>query len=474
MVRTRLAPSPSSSEKTLHLGNCRTALYAYLVAKKAGGVFTLRIENSDTARNVPGCAEGMLDDLHWLGLIPDEGYGTNNQPYGPYTQLEKLDRYKQMANYLLERGMAYKCVCSKELLDKQREEAFKRNPKAPFKYPGTCRNLKSDPDKNYVIRFKAPLEGETVHDDIVYNKITYPHCENYDWVIMREDGTALYNLAVVVDDIDMHITHVIRGRDHSGFNTLQQILFYKAFGANIPKFSHLCLVNNQEGKKLSKRDGAVSVKSVKALGYSPSAVLSYIAKLGWGHGNKEVFSLAELIELFDLKNCGKNDARFDFKKFAAINYEHLKTLSLVSDATYATHLLPFIQEKNIECSLEKLMSFVPLIRTRSKTLIEASNDLEPILKNKITIDPVASEKFLTPQIKPVLAKLAEVFSVSDWNEQSIRVATQKYLDEAKLTLKDIGQPLRVAIVGRTTSPELFQTMSAMDKNIVIDRIRAVL
>lgn len=472
-IRTRIAPSPSSSEKTLHLGNCRTALYAYLVAKKAGGQsqYILRIENSDTARNVEGCAEGMLDDLMWLGIPPTEGYGTNNQPYGPYTQLEKLDRYRQMAEYLMERGLAYKCVCSEELLNAQREEAMKRNPKAPFKYPGTCRNLNRDPDKNYVVRFKAPLEGETIHDDLVFGRITYPHHENYDWVILRDNGTALYNFAVVIDDMDMHINYVIRGRDHSGGNTLQQSLFYKAFDANIPKWAHLSMVNNSEGKKLSKRDGAVSIKSVKALGYTPQSVINYIAKLGWGHGDKELFSLGELTELFDLKNCGKSDVKFDYKKFSAIAYEHLKSNTLTSDTTYADHLLPFLTAKGIDICARRLTMLIPLVRTRSKTLLEAANELIPVLQQDITIDPSAAEKILTSEAKVKLSAYHTFLqSINDWTENNLRALTNDWLASQNLTIKDIGQPCRLSLTGRTQSPELFQLMSALGKDKVLNRI----
>jgi glutamyl-tRNA synthetase len=474
-IRTRIAPSPSSAEKTLHLGNVRTALYAYLVAKKAGGDFILRIENTDVPRNVEGCAEGMLDDLVWLGIAPNEGFGTNNQPYAPYTQLEKLTRYRQMAEYLLERGLAYKCVCSEELLNAQREEAMKRNPKAPFKYPSTCRNLKHDPDKGYVIRFKAPLEGETIHDDLVFGKITYPHKENYDWVIMRDNGVPLYNFSVMIDDMDMQITHVIRGRDHSGQNTLIQSLLYKAFDANIPTWSHLSMVNNASGIKLAKRDGAVSVKSVRALGYTPQSVINYIAKLGWGNGNSELFSLGELTELFDLKNCGKADVKFDHKKFSAIAYEHLKSQSLTPDTTYAQHLHPFLQSAGINTTVEHLKTLIPLVRTRSRTLLEACNELTPVLQQNITIDQPAVEKILTPEAKTKLSAFNTFLqSVNDWTETNLRTATNDWLASQNLTIKDIGQPTRCAIYGRTQSPELFQVMGVMGKETVLNRIKAQL
>jgi glutamyl-tRNA synthetase len=473
MVRTRFCPSPSSGEKTLHLGNCRTALFAYLVAKKASGQsqFIMRVENTDVARNVPGCAEGMLDDLIWLGIPPTEGFGTNNQPYGPYTQLERLPRYKQLAEDLISRGLAYKCVCSEELLNAQREEATRRNPKAPFKYPGTCRDLKHDPDNNYVIRFKAPLEGETIHEDLVFGTIHYPHHENYDWVIMRADGTPLYNFAVMTDDMDMHITYVIRGRDHMGSNSLIQMLLYKAFGANIPKMAHLPMVNNQQGVKLAKRDGAVSAKSMRALGYIPRAVLSYIAKLGFGHGDKELFSHDELVELFDLTKCGRNDGRFDPKKFAAINYEFLKSTSLTPTPHYTNHLLPFIEQRGLSVCPRRLDSLIPLTRTRSRNLQEAANELDPILRPTITIDPVAAEKILTPTARANLAAYHSFLqNLAVWDEDILRTRTNEYLARHNLTIKDIGQPCRLALTGRTQSPELFQVIAALGKETALQRI----
>src|ERR1019366_3818065 len=213
-VRTRLAPSPTSSNHSLHVGNVRTGLFAYLYAKKHGGVFYLRIEDSDVARNVDGCAKGMLDDLHWLGLSPDEGWGTDNQPRGPYTQSERAGAYKEAINYLLEKGYAYKCVWTPEFMDQQRAAAKEKDPKNPWKYPGTCRNLKTDPDTNYVVRFKTDTTGETVVDDLVYGKVVFPHKESFDWVIARGNGNAMYNLAVVLDDIHHGTTTYIRGADH--------------------------------------------------------------------------------------------------------------------------------------------------------------------------------------------------------------------------------------------------------------------
>ena len=470
-LRTRVAPSPSSERKSLHCGNIRTALYAYLVAKQTGGTFYVRLEDSDIARNVPGCAEGMIDDLKWLGIGPDEGYGTANQPYGPYTQLEHTKHYMQMAEYLIEKGLAYKCVCRQTDLDKEREEWNAKYPKQPWVYDGRCRKLNKDPDKDYVIRFKAPKEGETVHDDLVYGKIVYPHKENYDFIMMRANGNGLYNFLSVLGDIQHQTDVVIRGRDHSGPNTLHQILLYKAFGANLPRFGHLSMVNNMAGQKLAKRDGATDTKEMQAMGYSPEAVVSYIARLGWGHKNDELFSMSELVEKFDITRCGRSDVKLDYTKFAAINFAILKDTKYTNDELYAKHLLSFVRAKDLDVSSERLQSLIPLVRFRSRTLIEAANELDPILRPTIAIDPIASEKFLTPANKTHLQNLAtNLKQVDNWSEETLRAATTNWLNANGLSLKDLQQPIRVASIGRTTGPELFQTLHVLGKDIAIERL----
>jgi glutamyl-tRNA synthetase len=473
-IRTRIAPSPTSADKTLHLGNVRTALFAYLVAKKTGGDFILRIEDSDVARNVEGCAEGMLDDLRWLGITPNEGFGTNNQPYGPYSQLERLTRYREMVEHLMHKGLAYKCICSEELLNKQREAALAKDSKSPFRYPGTCRALNKDPDKDYVVRFKSSTDGETIHDDLVFGRIVYPHKENQDWVLLRNSGVPLYNFAVVADDIDHRCNWVIRGRDHSGPNTLIQMLLYKAFDAPIPKFAHLPMMNNQSGAKLSKRDGAVSVKSCRALGYSPGSILNYLSKFGWGHGNKELFSLKELVELFDISNCGRNDGRFDPVKFATINYEHLKSTDLTSNEMYATFTIPFLEERGLNVHFEHLLSLIPIVRYKCKTFIEAANELDPMIRKEITIDARAKE-LLTPEVKPKLQDYSTFLSsLNSWTEDTLRSETQHWLTQSHLTMKDIGQPVRASVFGRTQSPEIFKVMAALGKDMTIHRLNAAI
>jgi glutamyl-tRNA synthetase len=480
-VRTRLAPSPTSSNHSLHVGNVRTGLFAYLYAKKHGGVFYLRIEDSDVARNVDGCAKGMLDDLHWLGLSPDEGWGTDNQPRGPYTQSERAGAYKEAINYLLEKGYAYKCVCTPEFMDQQRAAAKEKDPKNPWKYPGTCRNLKTDPDTNYVVRFKTDTTGETVVDDLVYGKVVFPHKENFDWVIARGNGNAMYNLAVVLDDIHHGTTTCIRGADHL-LNTPMQMEIYKAMGANIPTFAHLPMVNGSDGKKMSKRDSSgmpTNVKDFRALGYSPGALINYIARLSWAHGNKEIFSKGELIELFGLDACGKSAGRFDPAKLMATQYAHMKSETLLSDQEYINGVMPFLGKREldnpglgaVEEVRDRLKSMLGLVRQRTKTFVEAAAELDPVLRKSITIDKDAEERFLTVDNKNNLHNLGEFLrTVDDWTELSLRNSMNEWLGRVNFTMKEVSQSIRVSLLGKTIGPELFQTIVAIGKERTIERL----
>src|ERR1700722_891682 len=474
-VRTRLAPSPTSANLSLHLGNVRTGLFAYLYAKKHNGVFYLRIEDSDAAQNVPGCASGMLDDLNWLGITPDEGWGTTNQPRAPYTQSDRAPEYKKVIDHLLEKGLAYKCVCSSEYLNQLRESALAKNPKNPWKYPGICRNLKTDPDKGYVVRFKTDTVGETVVDDMIFGRVVFPHKENYDWVIARSDGSAMYNLAVVADDIFHGTTVCIRGKDHLA-NTPMQISVYKALGANLPQFAHLPMVNSPDGKKVSKRDNdsgmPTNVKEFRSLGYAPSAIVNYIARLSWAHGDKEIFSKNELIELFDLTVCKRSDGRFDMNKLMATQYSHMKTANLMSDDEYTAGVMPFLADRGLgEVCARRVSSVIDLVRQRTKTFIEAATDLDPILRNDIVIDKLAEEKFLSNDARQKMQELGKFLgSINDWTEMSLRSTTNEWLAKTNLTMKDVSQSVRVSTIGKTSGPELFQTMVAIGKDKTIERL----
>lgn len=470
-VRVRFAPSPTGY---LHIGGVRTALFNWLWARKTGGTFVLRVEDTDCARSTPESKAIILESLRWLGMDWDEGPEVGGN-YGPYEQMARLNIYRKYSDQLIAEGKAYRCYCTEEEL-KSHRDALKAKRDAGdkgafFKYPGTCRDRKDHPDLPFVVRFKAPVDGVVEYEDKVFGKIVCPNKENQDFVIMRTDGVPLYNFGAVIDDLTMGITLVARGRDHA-INTPPQILLYQALGAKHPEFAHLPMMLSPSGEKLSKRHGAVSVTEYRDQGYSPVAVLNYLARFGWGFGNQEVFSLKELINAFSWEGCGKNDGRFDTKKFAAIQYEHLKREDLTPNDEYAHRTLPFLYARGIgDLNHKQVESVAHLVRHKCKTYIEAANELDPILRKDIVIDPAAVEKFLTPQTKQLLSKFCNFLNgVGDWSETSLRDSTNKYLADSGLTLKDIGQPLRVSVTGRTNSPEIFQVMNAIGKEVTLQRI----
>lgn len=470
-IRVRWAPSNTGAD--IHVGNLRTILFNYLFAKKNGGTTVFRIEDSDIARSKPEYADAIGKTLDWIGLRADEGYNIGGD-FGPYLQTAKLNRYKQVAEELIERRLAYRCYCSKDEMDVLRNQ-LPENKRQTFRYPGICRDRKDQPkNKDYCVRLKAPTEGSVEWDDMVFKKIVVPNKENYDWVIMRANGIPNYNMGCAVDDYDQKITHVIRGRDHI-INTNIQIILHQMLGTHNITYSHLPMMMSMNNNKLSKRDGDVSVSDYQKKGYSKHSILNYLVKFGWGMADKELFSLEEMIDCFDLNNVGKNDGKFDSKKFIAINVEHLKSPTLTPDQSYAQHLSPFLSSLGHNLTVEQIIPLIPLVRTRSKTFVEAANELDPILRNDITIDQAAKEKLITPEVKYKLSiynNLLETIEV--WTEDNIRAATNWWLTANNLVLKDIGQPTRLAIVGRTNSPELFQTMAAIGKDVVMKRIADII
>lgn len=470
-VRVRIAPSNTGSD--VHIGNVRTALFNYLFAKQNKGSFIFRIENSDLARSKDEYADAIAESLNWLGLTPDEGYKCARQDHGPYMQTHKLDRYKQVAEQLIESGYAYRCYCTAEELAAQK--VANADAKGFSKYPGTCRDRKDQPkDRDYVIRFKAPTEGTIVFEDKVFGRMEVPNKENYDFVIMRSNGIPLYNFGCVVDDIDQKITHVIRGRDHL-INCVPQILLYGALGATVPVMAHLPMMLNKNGQKLSKRDGAVTIREYRNAGYSPNAILNYLAKFGWGHKDQEIFTLEDLVQKFSLEACGRNDGKFDPIKFASINYTHLKTEQLTPTSTYAKYLKPVLATKNIEVGDEQLGTFINVVRSRSKTFVEAADSLEPLLRNELTPSAELIQKTFNEKNTAYLEAIKDVLQAVDvWSEEALRTNVQLWLEKEALSLKDIGGVLRVALVGQPNSPELFQVMGAMGRDKALGRLNNTL
>jgi glutamyl-tRNA synthetase len=466
-IRVRWAPSNTGPD--VHIGNVRTILFNYLFAKKNKGTTIFRIEDSDMARSKPEFADAISESLNWLGLRADEGYKIGGD-YGPYLQTEKIERYKQVANELIEKGLAYRCYCTSEELNALRNELPEKM-RERFKYPNICRDRKDWPkDKDYVIRVKAPTEGSVSWDDIVFKKMIVPNKENYDWVIMRSNGIPLYNFGCCVDDLDQKITHVIRGRDHT-VNTNIQILLHQMIGTHDITYCHLPMMLGQDGAKLSKRHAAVSINDYRLAGYSPGGILNYLVRFGFGFGNQEIFSMEELVDKFSLEACGRNDGKFDPKKFSAIQFEHLRSIQLTSDNEYAKHLLPFIKGHGYNPSIDDVAKIVPLVREKTRNFVEAANLISFYFNDTVKMEEAAATTLLTNDNKEKISMLSDVLRTCEWEESVIKTTTQSWLAEKNITLKDIGQAIRLSITGKVISPELFQTMHILGKDKVVERLK---
>ncbi|MDP9000465.1 MAG: glutamate--tRNA ligase [Myxococcota bacterium] len=450
----------------------RTALFNWLWARKTGGAFVLRIEDTDRERSTMESVAVILQSLEWLGLTWDEGPEVGG-PHGPYAQLQRLPLYAQYAETLIRGGKAYRCYCTKEELDAQRAALKARDPKATFKYPGTCRNRVDEPDLPFVVRFRAPESGQVTYADKVFGEVTTPNTAQQDFVLVRSDGVPLYNFGAVVDDITMAITIVARGRDHM-VNTPPQILLYRAIGERQPEFAHLPMMLAPNGEKLSKRHGAVSVGEYRDQGYAPGAVLNYLARFGWSHGDQEVFSVDELVSAFDWDHCNRGDGKFDAKKFLAINHEHLKSERLMPTPEYVTRLMPFLEKRGFRgLDPQAVASAIPMIRERATTFVDAAERLDFVFREPVAIDPAAAAKFLVAENAPRLGELAGVIEqVQSWTALAVEGAVGAWLAEKGLTIKDVAQPARVALTGRTASPGLFDVIAVLGRDRALARLRA--
>jgi len=465
-TRVRFAPSPTGY---LHIGGVRTALFNWLWAKKTAGAFVLRIEDTDRERSTIESVRVILDSLEWLGLRWDEGPGVGG-PYGPYAQMNRLDIYREHSEALIRSGKAYRCYCTKEELEVQRAALKARDPRASFKYPGTCRHRHDEPDRAYVVRFRAPESGVVTYVDKVFGAVTTPNSAQQDFVLLRSDGVPLYNFGAAIDDATMGITLVARGRDHM-VNTPPQILLYEALGHPVPQFAHLPMLLSQNGEKLSKRHGAVSVTDYRDRGYAPQAVLNYLARFGWAHGDQEVFSLDELVAAFDWEHCHKSDGKFDAKKFLAINHEHLKSERLTSDEAYVDGVMPFLQARGLHLERERVIEAIALVRERATTFADAADRLDFLFRDRPVIEDAARAKFLVPAASVPLRLLADVIAtVQPWTAKELESAIEAWLAQKGLTMKDVAQPARVALTGRTASPGLFAVIAALGRERTVDRL----
>jgi len=466
--RVRFAPSPTGY---LHIGGVRTALFNWLWARKTGGTFILRIEDTDQERSTPENEQIILRDMRWLGLTWDEGPEVGG-PSGPYRQMERLPLYMEFANKLIAARAAYRCICTKEELDAQRKALEAKDPKAQFRYPGTCRDRKDHvPERPWVLRLRAPSSGAVTYKDLVFGEVTTPNNTQQDSVLMRSDGVPLYNLGAVVDDVTMGITLVARGRDHM-INTPIQILLYQALGYPLPAFAHLPMMLGPDGKKLSKRHGAVAVGEYREQGVPPAALLNYLVRFGWSYGDEEVFSRADLIEKFSWDRCGTADGKYDVKKFTAIVFEHLKRPELTSDEAYADGVLPFLAKRGIEgADRATVLQALPLVRPRAESWAAAADALDYFFRDPPAYDEKAVKKFLTPEKAAKLPELRAVLAdAPDFTKAPLESRVTAWLGEQKLELKDIAQPARVALTGRSASPGLFEVMEILGKERTLARV----
>ena len=466
--RVRFAPSPTGY---LHIGGVRTALFNWLWARKMGGAFVLRIEDTDQERSTPASCQVILDSLRWVGIDWDEGPEVGG-PHGPYTQMERLALYKEQADKLVSEGKAFRCYKTKDELDAARAAVQEKDPKAEFRYPKEWRDQAEQPGAPHVVRLKVPSEGNVTYVDKVFGEVTTPCSAQQDFVLLRSDGVPLYNFGAVVDDITMGITLVARGRDHM-VNTPPQILLYEALGKTPPDFAHLPMMLNQKGLKLSKRDGAVGVFEYRDKGYTPDAVLNYLVRFGWSHGDQEVFSKAELVQAFDWEHCGRGDGKFDEKKFLAIQHEHLKSPVLVPSAHYVEGVRPFLVARGLTPDGEKVESALTMIRERARTFAEAAEAMDYFFREVPVLDAKAASKFLVPENADVLRGLAEAIgSAEPFTAKAIEEKMHTFMAERTLEIKHVAQPARVALTGRSASPGLYEVMELLGKEASVARLLA--
>lgn len=456
-TRTRFAPSPTGF---IHLGNIRSALYPWAFARATGGDFILRIEDTDLDRSTQASVDVIIEGMAWLGLDHDEG---------PFYQMQRMDRYKAVLADLIAAGHVYPCYMSMQELDalRERQMANKEKPR----YDGTWRPM---PGKTLppmpegvkpVLRFKNPMGGVVAWDDKVKGRIEISNDELDDLVIARPDGTPTYNFCVVVDDIDMQITHVIRGDDHVN-NTPRQINIFRALGQEPPVYAHLPTVLNEQGEKMSKRNGAKAVTAYRDEGYLPDAMVNYLARLGWSHGDDEIFSRAQFLEWFNLDHLGRSAAQFDEAKLRWVNAQHLKAMG---DAELAVHVQPFLTRLGVVAD-ERLASICGLFKDRCDTLVVLAQWISAFY---LDVVPNADEKnqHVTETVKPALAVLAGKLSTCAWDKQSIAAAIKDTLAETSLKMPQLAMPVRVLVMGTSQTPSLDAVLALSHREKILQRLK---
>lgn len=455
-IRTRFAPSPTGY---LHVGGARTALFSWLFARKHGGTFVLRIEDTDLERSTPESVNAILEGMAWLGLGHDEG---------PFYQTHRFDRYKALIQKLLDEGKAYHCYCSKEELDQMREEQMARKEKP--RYDGRCRH-RQEPRVGVspVVRFLNPDEGEVVIDDLVKGRIVVRNAELDDLIIARSDGSPTYNFTVVVDDLDMKITHVIRGDDHVN-NTPRQMNILKALGGEMPLYGHLPMILGSDGARLSKRHGAVSVLQYRDDGFLPEALLNYLVRLGWSHGDQEIFSIDEMVEYFDVPAINHSPSSFNTEKLLWLNHHYL----MHADPKHvATHLCWHLGQLGIDPTQgPDPIEVVKAQRERNKTLVDMANASAFFYRDFEAYDEKAAKKNLGQDTVPILTQLEDSLgSLQPWVKESIHDLIEATAGALEVKMGAVAQPLRVAVCGTSVSPPIDLTLEILGQEKSLERIR---
>ena len=453
-LKTRFAPSPTGY---LHVGGARTALFSWLYARRHGGRFVLRIEDTDLERSTQESVNAILEGMTWLGLEYDEG---------PFYQTHRFDHYNEVIDRLLESGQAYRCNCSRERLENLREEqmAAKQKPR----YDGHCRDRDISPDEPHVIRFRNPLEGAVVFEDLIRGHISVANSELDDLIIRRSDGSPTYNLTVVVDDRAMGITQVIRGDDHIN-NTPRQINLYKALDWEVPKFAHVPMILGEDGSRLSKRHGAVSVMQYREEGYLPEALLNYLVRLGWSHGDQEIFSLDEMIELFDLEAVNRSPSTFNTEKLNWLNQQYIKE----ADPARVAHLLsPHMGDLDIDPTEgPDLVTVVEAQRERASTLIELAGISAFYYRDFDSFDGKAAKKAFKGEADQALAAVkTRLAELDDWEREAIHRTIAETVEALGVGFGKVAMPLRISVTGGAPSPDLDLTLYLVGREATLRRI----
>jgi glutamyl-tRNA synthetase len=454
-VRTRFAPSPTGF---LHIGGLRTALFSWAYARRHQGVFILRIEDTDLERSSPDAIQQILDGMEWAGLAHDEG---------PFFQTKRFDRYREVMDGMLAAGHAYRCYCTKEELNQRRADQQARGEKP--RYDGRCRDRTDSPaGLASVVRFKNPLSGTVIVEDAVHGAVEFNNGELDDLIIARSDGTPTYNFCVVVDDMDMDITHVIRGDDHLN-NTPRQMNMLLALGRKPPMYAHLPMILGSDGAKLSKRHGAVSVLQYRDDGFLPEALLNYLVRLGWSHGDQEIFSMEEIVRLFDISDVNKSASAFNSEKLAWLNQQHMMH---APPSRLVEPLRSQLQREGIETADAAILAeIIPVQRERAKTLREMALNSIFFFRAPVAYDAKAVQKHVTPEILPALSVLVEDFKrLADWSAAPIHECISQGAVSHGLSLGKLAQPVRLAVCGGTVSPPIDSTLAILGREETLSRL----